>query len=89
MMKGSAEKTPVNPVFAALPVVCRTNHGTATIVNMLPTCEMALAVSSAAIGRRFVASAVIAAAFPFSAINPLFNRVGDDIDFVNSLMNYF
>jgi hypothetical protein len=56
---------------------------------MLPTCEIELAVSSAAIGRRFVVSAIIAAAFPSSAIDPLLNSVGDDIDFVNSLMNYF
>ncbi len=33
------------PVFAALPVNSRTNHGPATMVIMLPACPMAVAVS--------------------------------------------
>lgn len=41
---GRAVKNPVMPVFSALPVVWRTNHGMASAVRTLPTIEMPFAV---------------------------------------------
>src|SRR5262249_52475936 len=48
---GSAAAADATPVSAALPVVCRTNHGTASIVNTLPVMEKPLAASSTISGR--------------------------------------
>jgi hypothetical protein len=53
---GTTAPTPtaaaVRPTFAALPVVSRTNQGTATMIIMLPTCDTAFAPNSAKIGVR-------------------------------------
>ncbi len=49
---GNTTKAPVNPVFAALPVICNTNQGIAIALQELPIGENALAASSAASGRR-------------------------------------
>ena len=47
----SAEAADATPVSAALPVVCSTNHGTASVVNTLPAMERALAASRTISGR--------------------------------------
>jgi hypothetical protein len=47
MSNPKANAAPTSPIFAALPVVSRTNHGPATIVIPLPICEMPAAVSRA------------------------------------------
>jgi hypothetical protein len=43
---GSEANAPVMPVCAALPVVCNTNHGKATIVSSLPMSDTAVATTS-------------------------------------------
>src|SRR5918995_50155 len=48
----SKKAPPVRPVLAALPVVCKTNHGIATNAKTFPVSETALAPSRARIGMR-------------------------------------
>jgi hypothetical protein len=55
-------KTPVNPVFAALFVVCKTNHGIATLVSILPVRETIPASVSAVIGVCFADVALVGVA---------------------------
>jgi hypothetical protein len=43
---GRMVKKPVIPVWVALPVVCRTNHGMAISEKTLPTREMAFAINN-------------------------------------------
>jgi hypothetical protein len=41
------------PVWVALPVVCKTNHGMAIAESILPTSEMAFAMKSETMGSLF------------------------------------
>lgn len=63
---GNATKAPVNPVFAALPVVCNTNQGIAIALRELPISENALAASSAASGRR--CRGTLASSYPVAIV---------------------
>lgn len=45
--EGNAIKNPTSPVLVALPVVTKTNQGTATIVMLFPTRDTALASRNA------------------------------------------
>jgi hypothetical protein len=57
---GSVVKKAAIPVFVALPVVSRTNHGTATVASTLPMSETAFAAIRTSNGSRRVMSS----AFP-------------------------
>jgi len=54
----SRKVPPVRPVLAALPVVCKTNHGIATNARTFPISEIALAPSRTRIGIRRVGPVV-------------------------------
>ena len=52
MKAGNTWANPTNPACAALPVVCSTNQGSATITSALPISETTLPASSAMSGQR-------------------------------------
>jgi hypothetical protein len=54
----SKKAPPVSPVLAALPVVCKTNHGMATNATTFPVSEIAFAPSRARLGVRRVGQVV-------------------------------
>ena len=57
-MAASKKAPPVSPVLAALPVVCRTNHGMATNATTFPVSEIAFAPSRVRLGVRRVGQVV-------------------------------
>jgi hypothetical protein len=52
MRSGNVVKKAATPVFAALPVVSSTNHGTETVASTLPTSDTALAAIRLSSGTR-------------------------------------
>ena len=55
-MTGTIAQAAARPALAVLPVLCRTNHGTARSVSALPVTDTTLAARTAASGERSAAA---------------------------------